>query len=49
MRTNPKMFAGESSREGLLFSTLFVGAILAITSALYAVDVATVRALLSLP
>jgi hypothetical protein len=49
MRTNLNMFAGDSGREGLVFSTFFVGAILAITSALYAVDVATVRALLSLP
>ena len=46
MRTNPKLFAGDSGHEGLLFSTLFIGAILAITSVLYAVDVATVRALL---
>jgi hypothetical protein len=40
------MIAGDSPHEGLLFSSLFIGAILAITSALYAVDVATVRALL---
>jgi hypothetical protein len=43
------MLTGETGREGLLFSTLFVSAILAITSVLYAVDVATVRAVLSLP
>jgi len=49
MRTHSKMFVGDSGREGLLFSTLFVGAIFAITSVLYAVDVATVRALLSFP
>ena len=49
MRTNSKMFAGDPGRDGLLFSTLFIGAVLAITSVLYAVDVATVRALFSLP
>ena len=49
MRANPKMLAGDTGRDGLVFSTLFIGAILAITSVLYAVDVATVRALLSLP
>lgn len=46
---NPKMFAGDAGRDGVLFSTLFIGAILAVTSVLYAVDVATVRALFSLP
>lgn len=49
MRINSKMLAGDAGRDGLLFSTLFIGAILAITSVLYAVDVATVRALFSLP
>jgi len=49
MRMNSKTFAGDAGREGLLFSTLFIGAVLAITSVLYAVDVATVRALFSLP
>lgn len=49
MRMNSKMFAGDAGRDSLLFSTLFIGAILAITSVLYAVDVATVRALFSLP
>ena len=47
--TNPKMVTGDPGRDGLLFSTVFIGAILAITSVLYAVDVATVRALFSLP
>ena len=46
MRVNSKMFVSDSGHEGLLFSGLFIGAILAITSVLYAVDVATVRALL---
>jgi hypothetical protein len=46
MRTNSKLLVGDPGHEGLLFSSLFVGAILAITSVLYAVDVATVRALL---
>jgi len=49
MRTTPKMLAGDIGRDGPLFSTLFIGAILAITSVLCAVDMATVRALLSLP
>jgi len=49
MRTNSKMFVGDSGRDGMLFSTLFIGAILALTSVLYAVDVATVRALFSFP
>jgi len=49
MRANPKIFAGETGRDGLMFSTLFIGAVLALTSVLYAVDVATVRALFSLP
>jgi hypothetical protein len=49
MRSNSKMFASDSGRDGMLFSTLFIGAVLAITSVLYAVDVATVRALFSLP
>jgi len=34
---------------GLLFSAAFVGAILAITSVLYALDIATMRSLLSFP
>jgi uncharacterized MAPEG superfamily protein len=46
MRANSKTIAGDAGHEGLLFSTLFIGAILAITSVLYAVDVATVRALM---
>jgi hypothetical protein len=41
--------ARRSHSEGLLFSAAFVGAIIAITSALYAIDVAAARALLSLP
>ena len=49
MVTNSKMLAGDSGRDGLVFSTVFIGAVLAITSVLYAVDVATVRALFSLP
>lgn len=49
MRTNPNLLTGDARREGILFSTLFVGAILALTSILYAVDVAMVRALFSLP
>lgn len=49
MRANPKMLAGDAGRERLVFSTLFVGVVLAITSVLYAVDVATIRALLSVP
>jgi len=49
MLTNSKMLPGDVSRDGLTFSSLFVGAILAITSILYAVDVATVRAIFSLP
>jgi hypothetical protein len=49
MRANPKMLAGDAGRDGLMFSSLFIGAVLAITSVLYAVDVATVRALFSLP
>lgn len=49
MRANPNMLGGSTGRESLLFSTLFVGAILAITSVLCAVDMATVRALLSVP
>lgn len=49
MRTSTKIFRSDTGRDGLPFSTLFVGAILAITSVLYAVDVATVRALFLLP
>jgi len=49
MQTNSKMFAADAGRDGLWFSTVFIGAILAITSVLYAVDVATVRALFSVP
>ncbi len=35
--------------EGLLFSAIFIGAVVIVTSALYAMDMATVRALLALP
>ncbi|HEY1615380.1 MAG TPA: hypothetical protein VGF97_16990 [Rhizomicrobium sp.] len=35
--------------EKLLFSAVFIGAVIVVTSALYAVDMATVRALLALP
>lgn len=49
MRMNSEMFTADAGRDRLLFSTLFIGAILALTSVLYAVDVATVRALFSLP
>jgi hypothetical protein len=35
--------------EGLLFSAIFIGAVIVVTSALYAIDMATVRALLALP
>ncbi|HEX3430110.1 MAG TPA: hypothetical protein VHT03_04420 [Rhizomicrobium sp.] len=45
MRANPEMLGGDTGRDRLLFSTVFVGAILAITSVLCAVDMATVRAL----
>jgi hypothetical protein len=37
------------SGEGLPFSAALVGAVVALASALYAIDMATVRALLSLP
>ncbi|HEY2445403.1 MAG TPA: hypothetical protein VGI20_06665 [Rhizomicrobium sp.] len=40
---------GNSHGEGLIFSAAFVGAVIAITSALYAIDIATARALLSFP
>jgi hypothetical protein len=46
MRVKSNMLIGDSAHEGLLFSSLFIGAVLALTSVLYAVDVATVRALL---
>ncbi|MGH6878492.1 MAG: hypothetical protein ACREHV_14115 [Rhizomicrobium sp.] len=38
-----------STGEGLLFSAAFVSVVVAIASALYAMDVAMVRALLSFP
>jgi hypothetical protein len=41
--------AGHSTSEGLLFSATFVGAVIAIISALYLVDVAAVHALLAVP
>ncbi|HWY13554.1 MAG TPA: hypothetical protein VNX86_00240 [Rhizomicrobium sp.] len=44
-----KLFPRKSNGEGLVFSAAFVGAVIAITSALYAIDIATARALLSIP
>jgi hypothetical protein len=44
-----RFFARKFHGENLLFSAAFVGAVIAITSALYALDVATVRALLTFP
>jgi hypothetical protein len=38
-----------SGAEGLPFSAALVGAVVAIASVLYAIDMAAVRALLSLP
>jgi hypothetical protein len=38
-----------ASGDGLLYSAAFVAAVIAITSALYAIDMATVRALLTFP
>jgi hypothetical protein len=42
-------FSRTSSGEGKLFSAAFIGAVIALTSVLYLIDVATVRALLSIP
>jgi hypothetical protein len=44
-----RIWAGNSTGENLLFSVAFVSAVVAITSVICAMDVATVRALLSLP
>ena len=38
-----------SAGESLLFSAAFIGVIIALTSALYLIDVATMRALLAVP
>jgi hypothetical protein len=43
-----RIISNRSSSEGLLFSTVFVGTILAVMSALCAIDLATVRALFSI-
>jgi hypothetical protein len=44
-----RIWAGRFAGENLLFSVAFVSAVVAVTSILCAIDVATVRALLSLP
>ena len=49
MLVSSKILAGDAGRDGLAFSSMFVGAVLALTTVLYAVDVATIRALFSLP
>lgn len=47
---NPmRLVAGHSTSEGLMFSATFASAVIGIISALYLVDVAAVRALLSIP
>jgi hypothetical protein len=38
-----------SAGENLLFSAAFIGVIIALTSALYLIDVATMHAMLSVP
>ena len=49
MRQGHLQNASTRSSEKLLFSAVFIGALIAVTTALYAIDIATVRALLSLP
>jgi hypothetical protein len=41
--------ARNSAGESLMFSAAFIGVIIALTSVLYLVDVATMHALLSVP
>ena len=48
MHANTAKISNRSGADGLLFSAVFMGAILAVTSALCAIDLATVRALFSI-